>query len=107
MEMEAMLRLCAASDVVEGGPISVEIDGLPPFAVYRIEDEIFVTDRTCTHGDADLTEGFQEGDVIECPFHGGAFSIKTGEVVNLPCAVPLKIYPAQVINGFVCIEAKS
>ena len=68
--MSSNLHLCAASDVVEGVPISVEIDGMPPLAVYRMDDEIFVTDRTCTHGDADLTEGFQEGSEIECPFHG-------------------------------------
>lgn len=102
--MKSMLRLCAESEVVEGTPASVEIDGVPPLAVYRIGDEIYVTDRTCTHGDADLTEGFQEGDKIECPFHGGSFSIKTGQVVNLPCSRPLTTYPVQVIDGIVYID---
>ena len=102
--MKNVLRLCAESEVIEGVPVSVEIEGIPHLAVYRVGDEIYVTNRTCTHGDADLTEGFQEGDLIECPFHGGSFSIKTGGVVNLPCSVPLKTYSAQVVDGFVCIE---
>lgn len=102
--MKRMLRLCAESEVVEGMPVSVEIDGVPPLAVYRVEDGIYVTDRTCTHGDADLTEGFQEGGEIECPFHGGSFSIKTGEVMTLPCSKPLMTYPVQVIDGIVCVD---
>ncbi len=102
--MKKVLRLCAESEVTEGAPFSVEIEGIPPLAVYRIDDEIYVTNRTCTHGDADLTEGFQEGGEIECPFHGGSFSIKTGEPVNLPCSKPLTTYPVKVIDGIVYIE---
>lgn len=102
--MKDMLSLCKEEQVVEDLPIPVDIEGLPPLAVYRLDGKIYVTDRTCTHGDADLTEGFQEGEAIECPFHGGAFSIISGEAITLPCSKPLTTYPAIVMDGNVYIK---
>ena len=55
---------------------------------------------------ASLSEGFIEGDVVECNFHNGQFNIKTGEVVAPPCMVPIKTYKAVVENGRVLIEAE-
>ena len=33
------------------------------------------------HGPGSLSEGYIEGDVVECNFHNGQFNISTGEVV--------------------------
>ncbi len=98
------VRLCSTDEVVDGEPFAVEIEGLPALAVYDVEGDYFVTDNLCTHGNALLTDGYQEGDEIECPFHGGAFSIKTGEPSAFPCQVAIKTYPAIVENGEVFIE---
>jgi len=105
--MKNILLLCKEEDVVEDLPVPVDIEGIPPLAVYRFNDKIYVTDRTCTHGDADLTEGFQEGETIECPFHGGSFSIISGEAITLPCSKPLSTYPAIVLEGSVYIKASA
>ncbi len=105
--MQDMLFLCKEEDVVEDLPVSVTIEGFPPLAVYRFNDTIYVTDRTCTHGDADLTEGFQEGEAIECPFHGGAFSIISGNPITPPCSKRLLTYPAMVLDGNVYIKPSS
>lgn len=34
---------------------------------------------TCTHTCGSLSEGYIEGDEIECPLHGGRFNIRTGD----------------------------
>ena len=73
-------------------------------AVFNLGGEFFVTDDQCTHGPGLLSEGFIEGDVVECNFHNGQFNIKTGEVVAPPCMVPIKTYKAIVENGRVLIE---
>jgi nitrite reductase/ring-hydroxylating ferredoxin subunit len=39
-----------------------------------------------------LSEGFVEGDIVECPLHGGRFEIKTGKAVAAPCTVDLRTY---------------
>ena len=97
------LDLCAASDVAPGGALKVEVEDLA-LAVFNIDGEFFVTDDLCTHGPGSLSEGYIDGDVVECNFHNGQFNIRTGEVVSPPCMVPIKTYPTTVREGRVTIE---
>ena len=99
-----MIKLCNIDDLEVDLPFLVEVDGYPQLAVYIVEGSFYVTDNLCTHGNALLTDGFQEGDTIECPFHGGSFSITTGEAKNLPCEEPLKVYNTKVDNGQIFID---
>jgi nitrite reductase/ring-hydroxylating ferredoxin subunit len=97
------LELCAAADVAVGSAIKIERHGLE-LAVFNIDGVFYVTDDHCTHGPGSLSEGTIDGDIIECNFHGGQFNIRTGEVVQPPCMVPVKTYPAVVRDGKVIIE---
>jgi biphenyl 2,3-dioxygenase ferredoxin subunit len=97
------LVLCNSTDVAIGTAIKVERDGLE-LAVFNIDGEFYVTDDQCTHGPGSLSEGYIDGDVVECNFHQGQFNIRTGEVVLPPCFVPVKTYPAVVRDGKVVIE---
>jgi len=101
--MPTKIELCNASDVDVGAVLKVERDDLT-LAVFNLEGEFFVTDDHCTHGPGSLSEGFVEGDVVECNFHGGQFNIRTGVVVAPPCMVPIKTYPTVVEGGKVFIE---
>lgn len=103
-ETSQRLELCDASDIEVGEAIKVEANGLV-LAVFNVDGEIFVTDDTCTHGPGSLSEGYIEGDTVECDFHNGAFNIRTGEVVKPPCFVPLRTYTAIVEDGKVYIDA--
>jgi nitrite reductase/ring-hydroxylating ferredoxin subunit len=102
--MSRRLDLCSTADVAPGTALKVEIEDLA-LAVFNVDGEFFVTDDACTHGPGSLSEGNVEGDVVECNFHGGRFNIRTGEVVGPPCMVPIKTYPATVVDGKVTIEA--
>jgi biphenyl 2,3-dioxygenase ferredoxin subunit len=97
------IALCKSAEVEPGKAIRIEKDGLV-LAVFNLEGEYFVTDDACTHGPGSLSEGFVEGDIIECNFHQGRFNIRTGEVVAPPCMVPVKTYRTIVENGRVYIE---
>jgi nitrite reductase/ring-hydroxylating ferredoxin subunit len=97
------LEICKAEDVAEGTALRVETADLT-LAVFNIEGAFYVTDDTCTHGPGSLSEGYIDGDVVECNFHNGQFDIKTGEVVSPPCMIPVKTYPAKVEGGKVVIE---
>ena len=103
--MSELIVLCKTNEVEEDTPISVSPENFPTLAVYEYEDEYFVTDNLCTHGMAVLTDGYQDEDEIECPFHGGAFSIKTGEGTAPPCFKPIKTYPVTIVDGNVCIPS--
>ena len=97
------LDLCSADEIAPGNAIKVE-NGDLVLAVYNVDGEYFVTDDLCTHGPGSLSEGYIDGDVVECNFHNGQFDIKTGEIVSPPCMIPVKTYPASVDGGAVFIE---
>ena len=64
-----------------GEVLKVETHGLT-LAVFNLDGTFYVTDDACTHGPGSLSEGFIDGDNIECNFHQGSFNIRTGEVVS-------------------------
>jgi nitrite reductase/ring-hydroxylating ferredoxin subunit len=97
------VELCKADEVAAGSALRVEAGGVT-VAVYNIDGEFYVTDDNCTHGPGSLSEGFIDGDVVECNFHNGQFNIKTGEVVSPPCMIPVKTYPTRIEDGKVVIE---
>lgn len=101
--MPTRVELCKADEIAPGNALKIEADGLT-VAVFNVDGEFFVTDDGCTHGPGSLSEGFVDGDVIECNFHNGQFNIKTGEVVSPPCMIPIKTYPTVVEDGKVIIE---
>ena len=105
-ERPARIRLCGVTDVAPGEALKVETHGLT-LAVFNLDGEFHVTDDHCTHGPGSLSEGFIDGDCVECNFHQGVFNIKTGAVVQPPCIVPIKTYPVIVADGEVCIEPDS
>ena len=101
--MGRRIELCRAVDVAVGTPLRIEAEGLV-VAVFNLDGEYFVTDDACTHGPGSLSEGYIEGDIVECNFHNGQFNIRTGEVVAPPCMVPVKTYRTLVEDGKVFIE---
>lgn len=101
--MPMKIELCSTAEVQPGAALRVERGDLT-LAVFNVEGEFFVLDDACTHGPGSLSEGYVEGDIIECNFHNGQFNIKTGEVVSPPCMVPVKAYRTIVENGKVFIE---
>ena len=97
------VELCRTTDVPMGEAIKVETHGLT-LAVYNVDGNFYVTDDSCTHGPGSLSEGFLDGEVIECNFHQGCFNVRTGEVVTPPCVVPIKTYRTVVEDGVVHVE---
>jgi len=101
--MADRIDLCSTADVAPGNAIKVEAGDLT-LAVYNVDGEFFVTDDACTHGPGSLSEGYIDGDVVECNFHNGQFNIKTGEVVAPPCMIPVKTYRVVVDGERVMID---
>jgi nitrite reductase/ring-hydroxylating ferredoxin subunit len=97
------IELCGTTDVTPGAALKVEIADLT-LAVFNVGGAFFVTDDPCTHGPGSLSEGTIEDDIVECNFHNGQFNIRTGEVVSPPCMVPIRTYPALVVDDKVTIE---
>lgn len=96
------MRLCRVEEVAVGEALKVELAGLT-VAVFNLDGRYHVIDDQCTHGPGSLSEGFVDGDTVECNFHQGVFNIRTGEVLQPPCVVPVKTYPSEVEDGVLYI----
>lgn len=93
-------KICARDDIPEDEGLRVDIPGQSPLAAWRVEHSVYVTDDTCTHGQASLSEGGeQDGFVIECGLHLGAFDMRDGKPVSMPCTVPLRVYTTVVTDA--------
>lgn len=99
-----MLYLCRTENVAAGEILRVEPPGHVPLAVYNLDEKFYVTDDTCSHGDASLADGEIDGDLVECPFHAGCFEIATGLPAGAPCTIPIRSYKTVIEGGAVYIK---
>ncbi|MGC8488636.1 MAG: non-heme iron oxygenase ferredoxin subunit [Clostridia bacterium] len=92
--MAAWQAVARAEEVLEGLPIQVLVNGAE-ICLLRAGDDFFAIDNLCTHAEASLSEGAQDGRVLECPRHGGRFDIETGAAVHYPAFAPVRTYPVR------------
>lgn len=84
------------ADYLEPGELMyVEVDD-EPICLINLEGEIFALNDICTHEEASLADGTIIGDEIECPLHGGAFFIRTGEPAAMPVVVATEKYKVRI-----------
>ena len=55
---------------------------------------------------APLTQGDLNGEEVECPLHGSAFSVKTGEVLSPPANESLETFSVKVDGDDILIGPK-
>jgi chlorite dismutase len=73
--------------------------GSDAVAVFNVGGTYLAVSDRCTHGRASLSEGKivdPQGCILECPWHGGRFELKTGKPTAGPPLLPLKTYRVKV-----------
>jgi nitrite reductase/ring-hydroxylating ferredoxin subunit len=106
--MEAVGRWVPVADATafrQGGHCigaAVECDGLM-LAVFRVGDEYFALDDTCSHEYSRLSEGEILDGEVYCPKHGSRFDLRTGEVRGLPATRPVNTYAVKEEDGKVWV----
>ncbi len=96
--------LGAVGDFPPGEVRRVELAGFPPLAVYNVDGRLFATNDFCTHGKASLSEGFLDGEIIECPYHGGRFNVRTGAPAHPPCVIAVRTWRVIVRDGLAVLD---
>jgi naphthalene 1,2-dioxygenase ferredoxin component len=97
------VRAASRSDLAPDEALGVDIAG-HAIALYDVQGELFATDNICTHAYARLSDGWLDGDLIECPLHAARFDVRTGKVLDPPATVDLKTYPVRVIDDEIQIK---
>ncbi len=72
-------------------------------AVYDGTAGITVSHARCTHGAANLCDGYFDGRFIECPLHQGLFDARSGAAKSAPARVALRMIDCRVVGGTVQI----
>jgi naphthalene 1,2-dioxygenase system ferredoxin subunit len=76
-------------------------------ALYNIEGQLYATHNICTHAHAMLSDGWLDGDVIECPLHGGRFEVKTGKGLGAPITCDPKTFPVRVEGDAIQVKGSN
>lgn len=92
----------ATGDVGEGAPRAVTV-GTTKIGLFMVDGELHAINNVCTHAFALLTNGFQEGCLIECPLHAGFFDVCTGAAQGGVVTVDVASYPVEIRDGRVFV----
>lgn len=103
-----MSIVCRLEDIESGTAKRVDVDGAA-VALVRIDDEVYAISDICSHANVSLSDGGEvwcEEKQLECPKHGSAFSLITGQPNTFPATQPVAVFEARVIDGQVHVSAK-
>ena len=99
-------RATTIDELEEGFPEGVELEGRR-LALFRIGNTVYATDDQCPHEQACLSDGYLEGEVVECPLHPIALPHPDG---RSPSALlprrDLTTYPVKIEDGTVLVGFK-
>jgi nitrite reductase/ring-hydroxylating ferredoxin subunit len=95
----------AANEIGPGEMRGVALEGVS-VAIYNVDGKFYATSNICTHAITYLTDGWLEGNIIECPLHAGQFDVTTGKGLCAPITSDLQTYPIRIIDNqiHVCVN---
>jgi 3-phenylpropionate/trans-cinnamate dioxygenase ferredoxin subunit len=99
----AWKRAAALAELKERRVVEATI-GDEEIALYWVDDAAWATSNICTHAYARLSDGYLDGDCIECPIHQALFDVKTGAAVTGPASTPVKTYPCRTEGADVLVD---
>jgi nitrite reductase/ring-hydroxylating ferredoxin subunit/uncharacterized membrane protein len=95
----------AESELTEGEPRQVEVDGVP-IMVVRDGGEISALADRCSHRGGPLSNGEISDGCVTCPWHGSVFRLTDGSVERGPAAYPQPALDTRISNGQVEVRAR-
>ena len=84
-------------------PLGVEANG-QKLGLFLLGDDVHALEDVCPHAYALLSQGFQEGGIIECPLHAARFDIASGKCLADIGQRDLHHYPVRVLGGKVQVQ---
>ena len=99
------VRVCGWSELADGTPRRVEVNGRA-VALVRIGEQVHAIDDICSHAEVSLSEGdvdFEEC-ALECWKHGSLFDLRTGEALTLPAVRPVAVHAVTLEGDDVLVE---
>ena len=99
--MEHYIEVAKTSDIPAGEGKVVKVSG-KDVALFNVNGKFYAIDNTCKHHGGPLGEGFLDGNVVTCPWHGWQYDVTTGNNIVLPAHV--RTFKTKVENGKVFVD---
>lgn len=95
--------LATVDELRDDEPLAVEFED-QNIAIVKYQDEIFAIQDECSHAYVKLSEGEVADCAIECPLHGAAFDLRTGEAKSLPATEAIAVYPTRIQGNEILVD---
>ena len=97
-------RVAGVGDIGPGELKRVEIGAVALCLAHVKDGGVCAVADLCTHEEIELSDGYLDGDEIECPMHGSRFNVATGAVRGLPANRPVQAYAVEVDGDDLIID---
>jgi nitrite reductase/ring-hydroxylating ferredoxin subunit len=87
-------------DMCDGETRRVKV-GKRDIALFRVDGAFFALSDVCRHAFAPLSEGWLDGHIVMCPWHGWRYDVRDGTTDHPDADV--KVYPVTVRNDEVLV----
>lgn len=91
------------SEISEQAPLGLCIDDRE-IGLYQLGNSYYALENVCPHAYALLSQGFVDGEEIECPLHGARYHIPSGKCTREPGERDLKCYAVRTEGDAVLVK---
>lgn len=95
--------VCLLEDLAPGTARHVKV-GKNDIAVVRVGDEVHALSNLCRHAFAPLADGYVDGHILMCPWHGWRYDVRDG-TTDHPNA-DVRTFPVRVRDGEVLVSVQ-
>jgi len=95
MAEAGFVKVADVGELSPGDMKMVEV-GEAQILVINVDGNIYACDDICSHAYASLSEGDLSGEEVECPLHGSAFNVTTGEALTPPADENIRTFEVRI-----------
>jgi nitrite reductase/ring-hydroxylating ferredoxin subunit len=103
--LEDFVKVAETKDILASQMIAVEVND-EKICLANVNGRYYAIGNVCTHMGGPLAEGKLEEYIVQCPWHGSKFDIRSGGVVRPPAMKPEPTYEVKVENNDILIKKR-
>ncbi|QEE24046.1 MAG: non-heme iron oxygenase ferredoxin subunit [Rhodanobacter sp.] len=95
--MSTWVTVGTVDQVADDEGLAVDVGG-KEVGVFKVENTLYAIEDVCPHAYALLSQGFVDGQTVECCLHGAIFDIPTGKCLKEPGGRDLRVYQIRQVD---------
>ena len=108
MSHDGFLLAATVEEIVDGVPLGVILADGRRLCLVRDGEVFYAVDDRCPHRDFAMSGGDVIAPcVLECPWHGAQFDVRTGAVLEGPATDAIATYPVRVTGNDIWVGPPS